>query len=828
MIKDIRLLIEKINNQYKRTKLWKNIARVLSCIVIFMTAYLLILPAFTLSDDNDSYTLHLLDSYDYSWKDVFITEYSLNLYFMDTNGNYIEGRDVTLEIGPDAFEDDPYGFGYVPISGGGTRGLDILESLNLTEYTLSTGEKYLFDHAEVYVNGAWQNFTSDSNHWDIWCQYASSSNTQEDYGWRGKYGTNIVYTVNSDTEYKLVYKLVRYGKENSVESLNSDSGITFGMFNYSGTNEKNGINDNGLWNYFTFRDSSLSTSININSNTDADGFTENRAKVLSNLENGYPVFDCRGYCTNASLGYLFGASTNGDGLEPKGVTVYSPSNTLLQKEIVDGVEYYYYDSNLNAVDYDTENNMFMLRDYVERGYKLSIYSNEINRYEFLPFNYWNDDRTITTIDDTDFTYNYENEEVDHWFGMTMEFSFYMPKGGTINGSDMIFSFSGDDDVWVFIDDVLVLDLGGTHGAVDGNINFKTGEVTSYLNWNGTLGTSNITNIYDAFNNANATSEVDWNGDNITFANYTKHTLKFFYLERGAAISNCKIRFNIPVLPSGSLSVQKLFDGVDDYDDDHEFVLYDVTSNAVVADIKYTINGDEYYTDENGCFTLKTGEVASFTLTNYHTYYVKEIKPGPHSVNYNCTLDGVSCEENDKTNVFTIDPDSSYEAVFTNKVKTYNLNISKIAYNGNDEEIFKFKIELFGSDSERIDIPTNISSSNEYEIDNINKVLTYNLKSGESIILNDIPINTIVNISEVNHDGYSVVYKSGDIMLSETDTYEFTMDSDKNITVYNIPGIILPETGGSGILLYLIIGMFFVLISIIYGYNYFLKLKEGGY
>ena len=243
-----------------------------------------------------------------------------------------------------------------------------------------------------------------------------------------------------------------------------------------------------------------------------------------------------------------------------------------------------------------------------------------------------------------------------------------------------------------------------------------------------------------------------------------------------------------------------------YDDDHEFVLYDVTSNAVAADIKYTINGDEYYTDENGCFTLKTGEVASFTLTNYHTYYVKEIKPGPHSVNYNCTLDGVSCEENDKTNVFTIDPDSSYEAVFTNKVKTYNLNISKIAYNGNDEEIFKFKIELFGSDSERIDIPTNISSSNEYEIDNINKVLTYNLKSGESIILNDIPINTIVNISEVNHDGYSVVYKSGDIMLSETDTYEFIMDSDKNITVYNIPGVILPETGGSGILPYLISGL----------------------
>ena len=828
MIKDIKVLIEKINRGYKQKKLWRNIVSSLSLITVFLTIYSLIMPALTLNDDTESYTLHLLDSYDYSWKAELITEHNLNIYFMDTSGNYIEGKDVTIEIGPDALVDDPYGFGYVPISGETTRGLNILESLNLMEYTLTTGEKYEFDHAEVYVNGVWQTFSSDSNHWDIWCQYASSQSTKTDYGWRGKYGDNIAYTVTSDTQYKLVYKLVRYGKENSVESLSSNSGITFGMFNYTGTNEQTGINDNGLWDYFTFRDSSLGTTTTINANTDADGFTENRAKVLPNLKNGYPVFDCRGYCTNSSLGYLFGSATNAEGAPTKGVTSYSPSNTLLQKETIEGVEYYYYDSNRNAVDYDTENNTFMLRNYVERGFQLSSYPTEINRYEFLPFNYWNDNRTITTIEDTNFTYNYEKEEVDHWFGMTMEFTFYMPKDGMINNADMIFSFSGDDDVWVFIDDVLVLDLGGTHGAVDGNINFKTGEVTSYLNWNGTLGSSNITNIYGAFNNANAINNTSWNEDNTTFKNYTKHTLKFFYLERGAAISNCKIRFNIPVLPSGSLSVQKLFEGTDNYNEDNEFILYDVTSNTPAISTKYTISGNEYYTDENGLFTLKTGEVASFTLTNYHTYYVEETTPGFHSVNHNCTIDGVECDLKNKTNEFTIDPESSYEVVFTNKVKTYNLNTSKIAYNSTEEENFIFKIELFDIDGNKIDIPTNIIATNNYEIDNENKVLLYDLKSGESLSLNDIPIDTTVNISETNHDGYNVVIKSGDITLSENDNYEFTMNSDKDITVYNIPGVTLPETGGTGMLPYIIMGIFLILTSIICGYNYFLKLKEGGY
>ena len=389
MKKEIGMFIKNKICEYKIKSKWKKVVGVLSCIVALITIYFFLMPAYSLNDETKSYTLYLKDSYDYDWKAGLTTSYNINLYFMDTEGNYIEGKDVTIDIGPNTLKDDPYGLGYVPISGETTRGEDLIQKLDLKEITLVTGEKYVFDHAEVYVNGTWNTFISDSTHWDIWCQYASSSAPQTDYGWRGKYGADIPYTVTDTTEYKLVYKLVRYGKNNSVNSLGTDSGIAFKLFNYSGDNDETGINANGLFNYFTFRDSSKTIPTTINQNTDADGFTENRAKVLPNLEQGYPVFNCQGYCTNASLGYLFGASTNPNGTSPVGVTSYNPSNTLLQKETIDGVEYYYYDSNRNAVDYDTENNRFMVRNYVERSKTLSSYPTETDRYEFIPFNYLN-------------------------------------------------------------------------------------------------------------------------------------------------------------------------------------------------------------------------------------------------------------------------------------------------------------------------------------------------------------------------------------------------------------------------------------------------------
>ena len=327
-----------------------------------------------------------------------------------------------------------------------------------------------------------------------------------------------------------------YGPSDIIPSFGKESGITFKIFNYSGDNSQTGINDNGVYEYFTFRNDSTELPMKI-PDIDKDGFGVGTLKVLKKLGNdGYPIFNCQGTpgCNNFSLGYLFGSDKNPLGNEPNGVIAYNPNNTLLQKDYTTG--YYYYDNYKNAVDYDTTNNKFIVKKYKERGIYTTILDDP-NIYDFLPFNYWDDTKKFGKYENEE--YNYALDETDYWFGMTMVFDFYVPENGIINDKEMIFSFTGDDDVWVFIDDILMLDLGGTHGAVDGIINFATKKISSQLNWNGTLGEKYETSISKRIEEATGTA------DNLN--ENEMHTLKFFYLERGAGSSNCKIKFNIEAI-----------------------------------------------------------------------------------------------------------------------------------------------------------------------------------------------------------------------------------------------------------------------------------------
>ena len=133
----------------------------------------------------------------------------------------------------------------------------------------------------------------------------------------------------------------------------------------------------------------------------------------------------------------------------------------------------------------------------------------------------------------------------------MSADFLQPEGGKVNGNDMIFEFSGDDDVWVYVDGVLVLDIGGIHNAISGSINFATGAVK--------VGKQTDTNLKTLFENANADTS-DYKGNK--FADYTGHTINFYYLERGKGASNCHLKFNLTTMPEGTVAVEKQLSNTD--------------------------------------------------------------------------------------------------------------------------------------------------------------------------------------------------------------------------------------------------------------------------
>ena len=274
--------------------------------------------------------------------------------------------------------------------------------------------------------------------------------------------------------------------------------------------------------------------------------------VKNTLVDGYPSikagtytsYNTSGTYTDESLAYLF----NNDS-QVNGKAVYNKVQGLFQ--LKDG--YYVYDSygsDGNYAVYNSTTNSFDVYD------KAGVYKDSVsdaNRGQFFPFDsadkvFEERNGQLSPIGITDGT----NDKLNHHFGMSMTTEFVQPKEGkTTDLKDMVFKFSGDDDVWVYIDGVLVGDLGGIHEKATLEINFATGEVkVGHVDGaNGTKKEIEKTNIKAKFEEAGADT-TNFSGN--TFCNSTKHTLSFFYLERGAGASNMSLKFNLTTLPSSEV------------------------------------------------------------------------------------------------------------------------------------------------------------------------------------------------------------------------------------------------------------------------------------
>ena len=182
-------------------------------------------------------------------------------------------------------------------------------------------------------------------------------------------------------------------------------------------------------------------------------------------------------------------------------------------------------------------------------------------YGFFPFN--------ETVTGSASQYNYG-------FGAKLQFDFTLTEDGNVvvgkdnDGNDIKvpikFFFSGDDDVWVYIDGELVLDVGGAHGKASGLLEFgENNTATPYVSSNKNTNTSDPM-VYKGYQSGETAKTVNYNGQPITFnkkgttktlENQSTHTLTMYYMERGMWESNMAVAFNFP--DHNELQVEKQVD-----------------------------------------------------------------------------------------------------------------------------------------------------------------------------------------------------------------------------------------------------------------------------
>lgn len=335
------------------------------------------------------------------------------------------------------------------------------------------------------------------------------------------------------------------------------------------------------------------------------GGTSPRPGIVNNtLSDGYPkLSEALG---DESLRYLFDSSAQTGKTSHFGVT------GLLK--VQDG--YYVYDSSKNYAAYNADKNAFDIYD----TWGIDKVGDSSHQGQFFPFDAADkvfkeeNDRLVQNgikADNTgDSRYN-GGKPVNHHFGLSMSTRFVQPNGGLTNNNnnnDMTFEFAGDDDVWVFIDDVLVGDIGGIHNRASLSINFRTGDIKVNDNYNGTLLTK--------YQEAGKAGDTSWKGN--TFADDTNHTLKFFYLERGATDSNMELKFNLVTVPESDIIK---FDQDGKFVQGAEFALYKTDGNFTDTTNNENALLGSGTTDEAGRLTL-TNNVDNGVI-NFDDLYNKD-------------------------------------------------------------------------------------------------------------------------------------------------------------------------------------------------------------
>lgn len=418
--------------------------------------------------------------------------------------------------------------------------------------------------------------------------------------------------------------------EDDGQTLEQQAGISLGLHDY----DRKTINNNHALKFMSVGDPGTYNRYVGSSKGAYTGI------VKTTLTNGYPAMAAdKG---SESLDYLFGGKSDGEA-----VTNYEPTGGLLA---LDENGYYGFDADSQYAAYNTTLKKFKLHD--------QDCGNDASTPCFTPF-------------------GNNTDENRYSFGMNLGADFYMPKDGKVNNQDMVFDFTGDDDVWVFIDGVLVLDLGGIHQALSGSINFATGDIT--YDKTQSHGSQPARKIDQAFTDAGRT----WDS-----TPYKTHHLSFFYLERGDGGSNCKIKFNLPVKPSKAIDIEKETLGTIDANKQFQFQLF-VDGSKDPYQGKYSVYNAytnqvqfDAQTDNNGVITLTKGQFArvqSDDFTDSTAYRVRELNSSGYTVSANgspMTQQGSGDSAYAETGSFTVGTTGHVTIVNSNVKPSNNKSIVK--------------------------------------------------------------------------------------------------------------------------------------------------------
>ena len=503
--------------------------------------------------ETDSFSVFTI-----TWQDA---RRSLSIQLIDTTGNSIGSGNKSVTWSGNshttAYADAPKISGY---------------AFKKAKVASSAGEEGTVVNNVRYNNGKYQ--------------YTSDRNVKDTTAW---------YDIGSNTVY-FVYQKVENLK--TVETVDHTSdGITMKMKDLWGnSSEKIGPNsDQSTW---------LTLGGDYGNGNIKRGLLNN---VLA--PNGYPTVKSN----SSNLESLFSGG--------KTTTV----NHLFLKTIYDQTGYYEY-SSFNNYAYLGSNPgtsaNFTVYDAIgtPRGDSTSYF---YSRGNFMPYNAIADgkyasnthnlyDEDGNELDDSDpdkgkVLYQTQGTN-DYQFGMEMDGNFLQPKAGKVtppNSSkkeSMIYEFNGDDDMWIYIDDVLVLDIGGVHDAHSGKINFETG-VVSWKDCNtGQVPKEYTTTIKEMFRSAGYfpdgtkwdSSKVDNYFDGDTFRDFTTHSFKMFYMERGAGASNLHMKFNIQVIPEGQVEVRKELSNTDKEKYSNVEFAFQLYAQDIVGEDS---QGNEIYSDK---------------------------------------------------------------------------------------------------------------------------------------------------------------------------------------------------------------------------------------